>query len=490
MKVIIAGGGTAGWLSALFISKIHSHCSVTVIENSAIGVIGTGEGSTGLLRDVIKNRIWNFGCSEKDFLHQTHSIPKLGIEFRDWGGKTYISPIDGSVSATSSPDKLHLYAVANDIPNHYISYQGVRIHHDNLPFINLDDFNSNGNIAYHFDGQKVGKYFKGLCDVDIIDDEIVDLEQDDNGNVVTLITKNQKIENIDLIIDCLGFNSIFSKRIDKGWVSYKKHLPVNTALPFQIPNIDIENTKPTTLSHAKNAGWMWQIPVGERYGCGYVFSSDYISIDEAYHEIEKQYGKVDIIKTIKFESGRVKELWKNNIISIGLSSGFLEPLQATAIHTVICHLNLLCFDFITSYDINNQGIKDLYNKKAEKYFDDFVDFINLHYQVTEQYNEFWKYMQTEAKTDFVKTVLEISRSRSMCFNDFEKYPGAAGSSLWNPTIAGLNLISPEVAKSQLNFLQSKQHDEMHIMHKVAVEGILKLKGFSMKEFMLNQKKYL
>lgn len=489
MKVIVAGGGTAGWLSALFISKIHPHCSVTVIENSSIGVIGTGEGSTGLLRDVIRNRIFDFGCSEKDFFHQTYSIPKLGIDFKDWGGKTYISPIDGSVSSVSSPDKLHLYAVANDIENHLISYQGVRIQHNNLPFINFQDFNSNGNIAYHFDGQLVGKYFKSLCDVTVVDDEIIDIKKDGN-KIVSLILKNSIIDNVDLVIDCLGFNSIISKNVNKGWISYKKHLPVNTALPFQIPNSDIENTKPLTLSQAKNAGWMWQIPVGQRYGCGYVFCEDFISIDNAYKEIEAQYGSVDVIKTIKFESGRVKDLWKDNVISMGLSSGFLEPLQATAIHTVISHLTVLCFDFINVYDIDNQGIKDLYNKRAGKYFDDFADFINLHYQCGNYSNDFWRYMQTESTTDFVKMVLEISKTRSMSYNDFDKYPGAAGSSLWNPTIAGLKILSQATAKSQLDFLQSKKYDELHVIHKEAVENILKLKGFTMKEFMANQTTYL
>lgn len=489
MKVVIAGGGTAGWLSALFISKIHPHCSVTVVENSRIGVIGTGEGSTGLLRDVIKNRIFNFGCNEKDFFHATKSIPKLGINFKNWGDKEYISPIDGSVSSTSSPDKLNLYAVANEIPNHLISYQGVRVENDSLPYVNLDDFVSNANVAYHFDGQLVGKYFKSLCNVDVIDDKIIDVVQQENGNISELILENTKIRDIDLIIDCLGFNSVFS-RLDRGWIDYSKHLPVNTALPFQIKNTQIEKTQALTMSIAKNAGWMWQIPVGERYGCGYVFCNDYITETEAYDEIVQQYGEVDIIKTIAFQSGRLKELWKNNVVAVGLSSGFLEPLQATAIHTVICHLATLCFDFLNNYNIDNQGMRNLYNQKAGRYFDDFVDFLNLHYQCGNTSNEFWKYMTEKSQTDFVQNIIEISKVRAPDYNDFPKYNGAAGSSLWNPTVASLNILSKETAKDQLNFLQSKHHDNLEAMHRDAMSEILRLNGFTMKEFMINQKKYL
>jgi hypothetical protein len=488
MKVVIAGGGTAGWLSALFISKIHPHCSVTVIESTSIGVIGTGEGSTGLLRDVLKNRIWDFGCNERDFLQQTYSVPKLGINFQNWGQYNYISPIDGSVTSTSSPDKLHLYAVANNIPNHLISYQGIRAEHDKLPYINFDDFNSNGNMAYHFDGQLVGKYFKSICDVDVIDDIIIDACQNEQGNITSLVLQNTRIDNIDLIIDCLGFNSIF-KKLDRGWVDYSKHLPVNTALPFQIKNKNLEKTKPLTGSIAKNAGWMWQIPVADRYGCGYVFCDEYITKDQAYEEIVRDYGEVDIIKTIKFKSGRLEQLWKNNVVAIGLSSGFLEPLQATAIHTVICHLATLCFEYINNYDIDNQGLRNLYNRRAGKYFDDFADFLSLHYQCGNTKNDFWKYMTKESATDFVKDIIDISKVRSPDYNDFPKYNGAAGASLWNPTVASLGILKNNTAKNQLDFLQQKQHDNIKALYDETTNNILSLQGKSMSDFMRNLTTY-
>jgi len=465
MKIVIAGGGTAGWLSALFISKIYPEFQVELVESSKIGVIGTGEGSTGLLNDVLTNRIWNFGCNLDDFLKTTKSTPKLGIEFSNWGVDDFISPIDGSIGSGRSPDTLTLYSIANNLPSYIISMQGLR-------GVNMmTQFNDRHNIknsinggAYHFDGQLVSQYFKSICDtVKIHDDKIVSFKQRPNGSISTLVCENTVIDNIDFIIDCLGFNSIFNKELKTDFLDFSKNLPVNTAIPFQMENNDLTNTIPFTKSRAMDYGWMWQIPVGKRYGCGYVFNSDLISPEDAVIEVEKTlHRKITPIKTIKFTSGYLRNLWRNNVVAIGLSSGFLEPLQATAIHTVIAHLSMLCFDFLNhdSEQVQNYPGKDLYNQRAGQYYHDFADFINLHYQTPREDTEFWRYMKNESATDFVKNILSVCKARIPTHHDFNKYNFAAGASLWNPTIHALGIITSETAKKQLDFCQKKFYSDV------------------------------
>ena len=460
MKIVIAGGGTAGWLSALFISTIYPEFEVVLIESSKIGVIGTGEGSTGLLNDVLTNRIWNFGCNLEDFLKTTKSTPKLGIEFSNWGVDDYISPIDGSAWSSRSPDNITLHAIANNLPSYITSAQGVR------GVGMMTQFNDQENIkrainggAYHFDGQLVSQYFKSICDtVKIYDDKITSFKQRSNGSVSTITCENIVIDDIDMVIDCLGFNSIFNKELPSEFIDFSKHLPVNTAIPFQLENNDLANTIPFTKSRAMNYGWMWQIPVGKRYGCGYVFNGDLLSPEDAVEEIENTLQrKITPIKTIKFTSGHIKQLWRKNVVAIGLSSGFLEPLQATAIHTVIAHLSMLCFDFL-NHDkrlVQNYPGRDLYNVRAGQYYHDFADFINLHYQTPREDTEFWKYMKYNSATDFVKNIVDVCRARIPTHHDFNKYNYAAGASIWNPTIHALGILSPATAKKQLNFCQKK-----------------------------------
>lgn len=456
MKIVVAGGGTSGWLTALFVSKIFPEHEITVVENSKIGVIGTGEGSTGLLKQVVKNRIFDFGCNEVDFVKATGSLPKLGINFKNWGVPDYISPIDGSIMQNDPVDLLSYYLISQEMPAHVCGEQGHRIDQGMLPWADTK-LSMTGGSAYHFDGVRVGQYFKSLCSrVLVIDDEIIDFQQDSFGDITSIKLQGSDLA-CDLVIDCLGFNSIFNRRLEKGWVSYSRNLPVNCAIPFQLPNTDLDSTSVMTESTALDHGWMWKIPVGQRFGCGYVFNSDLISPEQAQQEVERHLGHaINPIKIIKFSSGRQKEMWKNNVLSVGLSSGFLEPLQATAIHTIISHLELFCFNYLVDSELlKNQGCKDSFNHKAGKFFDDFADFINLHYQTGREDSEFWRYMKYESATDKVKMVKNIAKSRILAPCDFDLYRNCAGNSLWNPTLINVFPMEKSRADEILKFYSTK-----------------------------------
>lgn len=493
MKIVICGGGTAGWLSALFLSKIHPDNEYVLIQSKEIGVIGTGEGSTGVLRDVLRNVIWNFGINEEDFVKSTGSTPKMGIEFKNWGDHNYISALDGSRTSTETPDAFTLYGILNNFPPENSTRQGLRAKYGkifstpNQPLLNTD------GGAYHFDGVAVSQFLRSKCDnVEVVEGLIEGVDQDRAKNIRTINCSGITIDNIDLVIDCLGINSPISKQINKGWVSYEKHLPVNSAILFRKPNGDLENTKPLTISTALKCGWLFEIPVADRYGCGYVYCDKYCTEEDARKELEDLGYSVDIgtYRHMKFNTGRVKNFWKNNVISVGLSSGFIEPLQATSIHTTIAHLNLICFSVLSATKKNLNKQSSWYNIQAAKYFDDFADFVNLHYQCGREDTDFWKYMTKKSATPFVKSIINLCKSRVPDIDDYPTYPLAA-SSLWNSTLHGLGLISKKVAKEQLDFYERvknitkvleneydnhqnyfKNHDTAHSMKKFMYDNYI------------------
>jgi tryptophan halogenase len=349
MKIVVCGGGTAGWLSALMIKKIQPDHEVTVIESSKIGIVGAGEGSTGYLTDIIQGVNWNYGCNEEDFIRETGATIKLGIKHQDWRelGHTYYGPIDGT---NNNPDVTICHALLNDIPAHIASQNGYLISAGKTNFWhNNDTLNNTHSHGYHFDAHRVGQYFKKIVTQDgvaHIDSEILDVVVDHAG-IKSVNLANGNIVTADLFVDCTGFARKLAKALDINWVSYKEHLPVDTAMPFLVKYKPNEVVEPVTTAWAQKAGWMWKIPTADRYGCGYVFDSNFITNEQAQAEIESVLGHdITPIRFLKFETGRLEKLWYKNCVSVGLSAAFAEPLEATSIHSTIVQLNSFIFDYL------------------------------------------------------------------------------------------------------------------------------------------------
>lgn len=467
MKIVICGGGTSGWLSALFLSYLAPNNKYTLIESSSIGTIGVGEGSTGLLRDVIRGNIYDFGLKEHDFFLKTDAVPKLGIEFNNWGSKSYISPIDGSSTSAFEIDYSALVAISRGDGPEFASRQGIRAIIGNIPYGNLEEM-WNGNLggAYHFDGVKLGNYLKDHVmktrdNIKVIDSEIESIESESNIVSEIKLSNSEIISDVDLVVDCLGLDSIFNKTIDKGWVDYSKHLPVDSAIVFRKNNENISETKALTDATAMKNGWMFKIPVANRYGCGYIYSSQFCSEDDARKELEDEGYDITESKKISFKSGRLKEIWKGNVVAMGLSSGFLEPLQATSLHTTISHLTHLSKSVVACDPKNLSTQASGYNTFANQHYDSFVDFINLHYQCDRKDTDFWKYMTTKSKTKKVKEIIDTCKGRLPFRKDYESFDGSA-SDLWSATLHGLDIIDKQVGRKQLKYYYSIFDNEDHI----------------------------
>lgn len=455
MDIVIVGGGTAGWIAAYSIinAQPNKH-NIIVVESSKIGILGSGEASTGQMLKLLKGGFFKNKKSINidDFLQKTDSINKMVIRFENWSGigSSHLVPVATSLTQHKDNDYILKYVISK--------FGSQNVHLSSKDGIAYEAKKYDEYLAFHFDAHKVGEYFKNQCEnkVKVIDSVVTEINVLPNGHVDSLILDNKQIINGDFFIDCSGFSSIFMKKLDVNWKSCNQYLPVNTAMPFIIKHKENEELIPETKAIALSSGWMWDIPLTTRRGCGYVFDSNFITNDQAQEEVEKILKQdIEPIRFINFDSGYVEEFWKNNVLSLGLASSFFEPLQATSIHNTILQI----FQFINNYlfdnikeTINDHNIK-LYNKYIRDVMIGSLNLISLTYQGKRYDSEFWRHIvDNDIAPDKVKEYKEIQKTRFLVSDDVPHPNGGHNLDLINYMLSGLNLIPEDMA---LNSLQEE-----------------------------------
>jgi tryptophan halogenase len=450
MNIVIVGGGTAGWIASFFISKSQPQHSITVIESSKIGIIGAGEGSTGLLRDILSGYFFDYKHDIEDFMQKTNSTKKLGIRHKNWSGdgSSYFAPLDVSSTAFQTTDSIFKYSLFSNTREkmHMCTHLGYEYENNNY----------SGYTAFHFDAFKVGEFFKDICikdhNVKSIDSIVTDVNIK-NGEIESIILENGEIISGDFFIDCSGFKRVLANKMDIKWNSFSDYLPVNTAMPFILEYSDNEKILPETGATAMSSGWVWDIPLKNRRGCGYVFDKNFIDEKKAQKEVESKLGhSIEPIKFIEFDSGYVEKFWKNNLLVLGLASSFVEPLEATSIHNTIVQIVIFVNEFLLTDKENtvNQINQDIYNKKISLLNDITIDFISLHYQGGRHDSSFWKNIKDkQIVTPNAKMIIEKSKQKIPGFIVMEGMWGSASIPLFNWILAGMNIITPEQALRDL-----------------------------------------
>jgi len=462
MDVTIVGGGTAGWIAAFTVLRGSQAESVTVIEPSSIGVIGAGEASSGLLLDLLTDEFtYNDDIDSnkipavdiQKFFNKTRGFYKYGILHRGWSKRPgdYFGPITPSWTSGLPADYAFLQAVARfgTRQAHVASELGLAYEMRKMPL--------NGDMAVHFDGNEFAPFMKDFLSYDprlkVIDAPINDVELDTEGNIESVVLDDGSRVGGDLFIDATGFKRLLMKRLDVGWVSYKDVLPVDSALPFIIEHKEGGSVMPITVAQAMGSGWMWNTPLQSRRGAGYVYSSNHLTPEQAQEEIEKKLKhKIEPLGNLKFDSGKSEDFWVKNCVSLGLSSTFIEPLEATAIHTTILQMLTLVkeyFSFSKDRTINDLNRK-LYNSFIHKITEEYKDFTVLHYQGGRDDTDFWRRIKndnliTERVSDYIEKA-KYSAPGGYYLNDFST------KGLWSWTLAGLDLISKDTAKGILKSL--------------------------------------
>ena len=462
MKFVIVGGGTAGWISAAFIKKEHNDSEVVVIESDKIPIIGAGEGSTGSFPWLLQMKGWESNgksINEIDFLKKTKGLLKHGIKFVNWKGDgSYIySPVNSTPTHKAPIDSVFFASILKNNRSD-ISSIHTRIMEDGYTVWGKDKTNNlmtGASYGYHFDGVEVGKFFKEWClkkDVKLINSEVNELNFDENEFLKSVKLSNEQIVDSDIWIDCTGLSRILVSKTKNKWISYKKNLITNSAIPFT-DNITSRVVRMETLSETMNSGWMWKIPLQHRYGCGYVTCDEFQSFDKSVEELEKKLKQpIQPIKNIKFEAGRYEKIWYKNIISNGLASHFLEPLQASSIHLSIMTItNLLLFYLKTEESILSVDNINRFNKMMATTIDDYRDLIQLHYLAGREDTPFWKFVKNELEiTDKNKEILEISKHRCLQWFDFETVHGTPGWAVYSHILDMVGVFDKKRIEEELN----------------------------------------
>jgi tryptophan halogenase len=420
-KVVIVGGGTAGWMAAAAISKIMGAVpgfSIELVESDEIGTVGVGEATIPQIN--LFNALLEI--DERDFVRATNATYKLGIEFRDWTriGHRYVHPFG-------------FYG---------LDMLGVEFHHhwlkgrtagDHTP---LDDYSlgiiaglqgrfahpqmdqpksplSRIGYAFQFDASLYARYLRQIAEsfgVIRTEGKIVDVAQNgETGFVDSLVLQDGRKVAGELFIDCSGFRGLLIEQTFKGgFEDWSKWLPCDRAMA--VPCESSDDQQPLTRSTARPAGWQWRIPLQHRTGNGYVYSSEHISDDEAASVLLSNLdGKpLSDPRPLRFKAGHRKKTWVKNVVALGLSSGFLEPLESTSIHMVQSGIARLMTLF-PSRTFDALEI-ERYNDLTIQEYVDIRDFLILHYNATERDDsDFWNYCRTMSVPEGLKYKIDMYR---------------------------------------------------------------------------------
>ncbi|MER2493284.1 tryptophan halogenase family protein [Catenovulum sediminis] len=399
-KVVVVGGGTSGWMSAALLKKVLGNVvDIELVESDSIGIVGVGEATIPPIQHV--NEV--LGINEAEFMRETKATIKLAIKFENWRvkGEDYFHTFSAPGKSLAFCHFHHLWVRANqlgmdnDLWQHDINYHACL--EGKFAKLQVKDPLFEVKYAYHFDSGLYGQYLRKISEkmgVKRTEGFIEEVNLNPaNGHVQSLSLKGGGTIEGDLFIDCSGFRGLLiNQKLGTGFDDWSHWLPCDRAIA--VPSERHEKTAPYTRSIAHEAGWQWRIPLQHRNGNGLVYSSRYYSDDEAQHILlnnldTKALGEP---KLIKFKTGRTRKQWNKNVVAVGLSSGFLEPLESTSIYLVQAAVVRL-LKFFPHAGIDDTQVAE-YNRQSKLEYELIRDFIILHYYVTDRDDsQFWRDMQ-------------------------------------------------------------------------------------------------
>jgi tryptophan 7-halogenase len=418
-RVVILGGGTAGWMTAAALIRHLPHaCTVRLIESEEIGIVGVGEATLPHIRFFVES----LGIDEGDFMRATHATFKLGIDFHDFGriGSHYLHPF-GSFGSVLNGVPFHHYwlrmraaGLGDDLFGYSIANVMAAEKRFAPPSTDTNSMLSTYNYAYQFDATLFGPYLRSYAiarGVERTEGKVVVVEQHpESGDVAALaMASGERIEG-DLFVDCSGFGALLIGRtLGAEWEDWSHWLPCDraVALPCTSPPGPIE---PYTRATAMAAGWRWRIPLQHRVGNGYVYSSAHISDQDAADAIVAAVEREPMAepRLLRFRAGRRKRSWVGNVVAVGLASGFLEPLESTSIYLTQGAIAQLV-DLFPPGPITDVE-RDEFNLLVDLEYDRIRDFLILHYHATTRDDSaFWNHVRTMAVPDSLSEKMELFR---------------------------------------------------------------------------------
>ncbi len=429
-KLVIVGGGTAGWMAAAALSRYYNdgQRTITLIESDAIGIVGVGEATI----PPIRNFNAMLGISENDFLRETRGTFKLGIEFVNWGkqGDRYIHPFGtyGQDLHGIAFHQIYLREMAragagqsNPVADYSMSCVAASHGRFGRPSAEAKSPVSQMAYAFHFDASLYAAFLRRFAEQNGAvrrEGKITQvIRNGETGDIDAVIMEDGSRIEGDLFIDCSGFRGLLiEEALETGYDDWSHWLPMDRA--FAVPTANVGPPDPYTRATARQAGWQWRIPLQHRTGNGHVFSSAYMGEDEARNILLANLEGEALAepRLIKFLTGARKKTWNHNVVALGLSSGFIEPLESTSIHLIQNGIARL-FALFPDMPINPRE-RDEYNRGMRELYDDVRDFVILHYKATQRDDTpFWRYVRDMAVPDSLSHKMELWRNRGRIFRE-------------------------------------------------------------------------
>lgn len=399
-KIAVVGGGTAGWLTALWVKHKLKDVEVTLVESSEIGIIGAGEGSTPHLVSFLNE----IDIPITDIFKKASGTIKNGILFTNWNkdGDSYFHPFhDEGQLLKNQYQAGKRIAQGKNLNNLVPSFFLIKEKKAKLFFIpeqNAFIEMPPSGIALHFNAKELAEYLKEIGKsrgVRVIDARVREIVGS-NEHIKKIILDNGEVLDTDFIFDCSGLHRlIIGKYFNSEWVGLQDNIPNDTAIPFFLP-MEQDGIPPYTEAIAMDYGWVWKIPVRNRYGCGYVFDSKKISEEDAKKEIISKFGDNTFPKVFKFSAGYYKEIWKGNCLAVGLASGFIEPLEATSIWNTITILEQFINNLPGIFcEENSKYYRSALNDAVVALNEDIAAFIYFHYCTDKKNTPYWENFREE-----------------------------------------------------------------------------------------------
>jgi tryptophan 7-halogenase len=424
-RIVIVGGGTAGWMTAAAMSTLlRGRYGIRVVESDDIGIVGVGEATIPMIQRF--NRI--VGIDENEFMRETLGTFKLGVEFVNWGklGDRYMHGFGRlgqdfwTVRFDQYWHKMRSLGKASALEAYSITRMAAKANKFMPPRPDLQNSPLNDiNYAYHFDASLYARYLRKLSEqrgVMRTEGKIVQVlqrESDDHIDAVVL-ESGERVDG-DLFIDCSGFRGLLIEQTLKtGYEDWSQWLPSDRALAVPCESVPV--ITPYTRATSHSAGWQWRIPLQHRIGNGHVYCSKFIGDDEAASVLMSNLDGKPLAdpRLIKFSTGMRKKSWNKNVVAIGLSSGFLEPIESTSIHLIQATVQQL-IDFFPDQGFSQIDI-DEFNRQSRFLYESVRDFVILHYHLNQRTDsKFWKACAAMEVPETLKQKMDLYRSRGRIF---------------------------------------------------------------------------
>lgn len=442
-RILIVGGGTAGWMSAVHLSRAIStrDTRITVVESPHIGTVGVGEATVPAIVEFVRRMKWN----EDEFMRACHATYKLGIRFDDWlgDGTQYWHPFGICGGMINGRDLFHFWTHRKLQGRESAAYSDyslqARVAESALAPRLLEGsspITASGAYAWHIDSSRLAEFLKADArkhGVEHIQDEVEDVRVDDDGFIESVQLRDHGEAAADLFIDCSGFHGLLIEdALGDPYVDWNDVLLCDRAAVVAAPVCS--EFAPFTRATALSAGWAWQIPLIDRQGCGYAFSSRHIDDDAAANELRRHAGlaETEDVRFLRMRVGRRSRFWSKNCVAVGLASGFIEPLESTGILLIQRALELLT-EFYPDRQFS-PSLRDAYNSAMSQTYDQLRDFIQLHYLLNQREDAVWVDSRSAPISDSLQSLLNlydeaghISESQTRVFTEASWYHILAGS---------------------------------------------------------------